>query len=600
MDLSTREGRREQGRLIQLAAKEAGLSAEDLADAAQCSRALVYQYYSGATLAQTDRLQRIARAVGKPMAYFFGETGAVDAPPPPSLPEMPVDHERARAAIPERRAERLENEALRAAEPSLIGALADLEELAHAQASEPDLVGLLHTCERIAALARIAGRPREEADAWFRAGNAHGFLGEHDQAVVPLRRALAIYGHLGETALARQVEQSLGAVLAALGRFAEAREAFERVAAGPDWESRWRGRAGLAALQEQVAELDSALQVLAEVLALADEAPSADEADLARCYALAGQFNVSLAMGDLQGALACAEECEGLADRLGARDQRVEALLNQGIALAALGRLGESRRRLDLGRQLADFARDRGRSVLCRAHSAWTAALSGRRQDACAIGYQALHDALNGTDARAKGVAELLLAKVLARSDRGAEAKFHAGEAHRLLHALHLTIQSLEAELVRATLLPSCERGDTLERIIARARERGLRAIELEATIALATLTGSAETARTALDLAKAVGDADATVRAAVTAARSGSREEELQYVGEAVRAVEFLRASEEPELEAVLEDPLRLHVCRRYLALLADTAPAEAREWALRMAWPPLDELGPAGGWDA
>ena len=60
MDLSTREGRREQGLLIQKAVERAGLSVEELANRIGCSRALIYQYLSGTTLAQPDRLQQIA------------------------------------------------------------------------------------------------------------------------------------------------------------------------------------------------------------------------------------------------------------------------------------------------------------------------------------------------------------------------------------------------------------------------------------------------------------------------------------------------------------------------------------------------------------
>src|SRR5437016_13764878 len=72
MDLSTRQGRREQGQLIQKAVGRAGLSVEELANRIGCSRALIYQYLSGTTLAQPDRLQRIASVTNVPLAYFYG------------------------------------------------------------------------------------------------------------------------------------------------------------------------------------------------------------------------------------------------------------------------------------------------------------------------------------------------------------------------------------------------------------------------------------------------------------------------------------------------------------------------------------------------
>ena len=78
MDLSTREGRRELGARIKRAAREADLSLEDLAARIGCSRALIYQYVSGSSLAQPDRLQQIGQQVGRTLAWFFDDddTGA--------------------------------------------------------------------------------------------------------------------------------------------------------------------------------------------------------------------------------------------------------------------------------------------------------------------------------------------------------------------------------------------------------------------------------------------------------------------------------------------------------------------------------------------
>src|SRR5476651_1691436 len=73
MDLSNRQGRREQGQRIQTAVERAGLSIEELANKIGCSRALIYQYLSGSTLAQPDRLQQIAIECGVSLAYFYDD-----------------------------------------------------------------------------------------------------------------------------------------------------------------------------------------------------------------------------------------------------------------------------------------------------------------------------------------------------------------------------------------------------------------------------------------------------------------------------------------------------------------------------------------------
>ncbi len=78
MDLRTRQGRREQGQRIQRAVERAGLSVEELAGRIGCSRALIYQYLSGTTLAQPDRLQQIARECDVPLTYFYSEAPEAD------------------------------------------------------------------------------------------------------------------------------------------------------------------------------------------------------------------------------------------------------------------------------------------------------------------------------------------------------------------------------------------------------------------------------------------------------------------------------------------------------------------------------------------
>src|SRR5437660_3459065 len=126
MDLSTREGRREQGILIQKAVERAGLSVEELANRIGCSRALIYQYLCGTTLAQPDRLQQIAALTVVSLAHFFGageEGDGAPAPPP----------EDAKARLSDR--------------------IQQLEELARAQESPTDWSALASTCERLVSLA---------------------------------------------------------------------------------------------------------------------------------------------------------------------------------------------------------------------------------------------------------------------------------------------------------------------------------------------------------------------------------------------------------------------------------------------------------------
>ncbi len=597
MDLSTREGRRQQGKLIQAAARDAGLSAEDLASIAECSRALIYQYYSGATLVQTDRLQRIARAVGRSMAFFFGEDGVPLAEPVPAPSGPPTAADEAPALAPAHPAEEAPREDLPL--PNLERALADLEDLARAQEGPPDPQGLVRTAERILALARVSGRQRTEAEACFRLGNAYGALGRHGEAAQALRQAIEIARQIELGPLRTQATHSLGAALLSVGACDEARGIFERQSDSPVWAARWRALVARAALAEQECDLDAALELLAETLASCEEAPSPEEASLARCYALGNQGNVHLALGDLAQALEAARACEREADRLGARDQRVEAMVNSGIALTGLGRYGEARETLSLAARLAWFAADLSRSLVARSFAAWNEALAGRHETALADGRDVCRQALREGDERTRALVHANLARIHQRVGRADEAAYHAEEAAQSLRALRFTAEALAAEVIRCAVSPGHASTARLAQIAESAVQGGLGRLEAEARLALARAGETPlEHATAAFVRAERMGDPDVRCRAAALAARHAPAEDRA-WCARAVEAVESMRQGDAGPGEAVLEDPERLLVCRRHLWWLGQEEGEASREWLDDLAWPPVEERGPAQGWE-
>src|SRR5437764_14006352 len=158
MDLSTRQGRREQGLLIQKAVERAGLSVEELANRIGCSRALIYQYLSGTTLAQPDRLQQIGSVTGVTLPFFYGAENKEDGRKP-------------------KRAERED------AQARIGDVIRQLEELAHAYECPTDWSALASTCERIISLAGQAYDTRGEAAAHLRLGKARIHTGDFSRAV---------------------------------------------------------------------------------------------------------------------------------------------------------------------------------------------------------------------------------------------------------------------------------------------------------------------------------------------------------------------------------------------------------------------------------
>ncbi|HLJ56294.1 MAG TPA: helix-turn-helix transcriptional regulator, partial [Chthonomonadaceae bacterium] len=148
MDLSNRQGRREQGQRIQTAVERAGLSIEELANRIGCSRALIYQYLSGSTLAQPDRLQQIAALCEVPLSYFYADT--IDAAEPDGA--RPDAGPLAAQDVTQR----------------LGDGLRALQELADAQAGPPDYRALASTCERVLSIAAQLGDRQAQTRAQLR------------------------------------------------------------------------------------------------------------------------------------------------------------------------------------------------------------------------------------------------------------------------------------------------------------------------------------------------------------------------------------------------------------------------------------------------
>jgi transcriptional regulator with XRE-family HTH domain len=134
LDLTTPEGRKRQGELILRAIREAGLSVEQVAKDIGCSRALLYQYIAGTTLAQPDKLTLIARRTGKPLAYFYG----ADLRERPSV-------EAERAALEQERTE-WERQQAEERERRLRERLETLLALADAQSTPPNWKAAASTC----------------------------------------------------------------------------------------------------------------------------------------------------------------------------------------------------------------------------------------------------------------------------------------------------------------------------------------------------------------------------------------------------------------------------------------------------------------------
>ncbi|MCA1596873.1 MAG: helix-turn-helix domain-containing protein [Chloroflexi bacterium] len=507
MDLTSRAGRLEQGRRIQQAADDMGLSLEELAREIGCSRALIYQYVSGGVPAQPARLQKIARRAGRPLTFFYEDPaseldssggpqdshGGLQEEPPERVTEdlaarSPGDQETAfssrpcetePARTPAARATAGESEELVARI-----ALPYLEELADTQEAFGDTRGLVAACERIVPFARELHNRESEARAWLRIGNARIQRGHHDMAIPALQLALSLFERLGNSRLALSCHQSMGNSKLSLGDLDGARGEFQLVADGPAWMNRWQGTVSLAAVFEQQGDYRLALEQCEAALEIVNSSTREPTAvvEAARCYVLSNQANVYLACGDFPHAVQLSRELGRMAERVNQRDQFTESLLNLGICHIYSGEWAAAQEEIARAMDLARFSDDRPRWGFAQAWRASLLCLLGSPDEAKKEAKDALRIGVETADRRCEVQAHLALAEAYLQSSAPQEALYHADQAvHGGATALDRS-QEMLARLRRSAALVAVGQADAalaeIGRVLQSSTAHGLRHLE--------------------------------------------------------------------------------------------------------------------------
>jgi tetratricopeptide (TPR) repeat protein len=561
LDFTTREGRKAQGKLIQGAAEEAGLSLEALARQIGCSRALIYQYVSGATLAQPDRIQQIAEITGKPLIFFYGGD-----------------------AVPDNLEERLQN----------------LQHLLTAQLSPPDLQGALSSCEQIVALARQAGHARAEAATRLRLAAILLQQSEPARALATLDLVIPFLRQHGLEARLPAAEQNRGHALLALGRVEEAEACFQRVVETGDWTACWQGTVSLAAVAEHQGHYARALERLDGALALEASAPDPRAAQLLHLYAAGNLANIHLACGDFAMATREAEQAGELAVQAANRDQYTEALLTLGVCQRERGALGVSRITLEAAARWARLAEDKGREALAWAELAHTLVEAGRYDDARVLAKDALQQGIATGTRRAELTAHLALTGSYGRAALPQEARYHAAQAWEISTLLGQPYAQAAALVALGdAALARGERDDArnaYEPAFDLAESLGARLPALQAALGLAQTTGTVgdDLIARARDLGAPRWLWPALLRAGMQA-EGDDLDAAITYYTEAITTLRALRDSlaHEPEGDTYLEYRLAwepyLRLARLYRLRHEDAGAAAVITAA---EWPPMEAL--------
>jgi transcriptional regulator with XRE-family HTH domain len=597
MDLSTRQGRREQGQRIQRAVERAGLSIEELAGRIGCSRALIYQYLSGTTLAQPDRLQQIAQETGVSLTYFYTDE-EVESAAPAGQPAITP------AAAPQEVTARL-TESLRS-----------LQELADAQEAPPDYRSLASTCERLLSLASQLGDRAAQARAQKQLGNSRLRLADFPRAADALNRAITLAVEAGDATSETAARQSLGTALVSMGRLQEAREQFARIAAGPVFSGRWQGTLSLGGLHELHGEYQQAMQRFDEAAAILEEAEATGQATpeeiaVGLLYVITNRRNVYMDGGDFRGARPLAEKGLADAESLGNADQHLEARFDLAWCDIYTGHWHPAYRGFSTMLQLARFVGDEGRETMARAWLGILLAAAGDFDNAVSQGKDALAMALSRGDRRAELYAQLALADAYTGATRrDSEARYHTSQALAVTTALRLDRAEIECRLRQARLCAQTgdwtELRDAASRALALAQRLGTRHLECLAHCwqaeALrrdaATLAEARNQAQTALTMAQEIElvegqwRANALLAALTLDAETPNLADGESYLRAAIAILDSLRAElvEAGLSDTLLENEECAAVYVRLAQLLTQSGrTADASAFLEQTGWPPL-----------
>ncbi|MBI3944432.1 MAG: tetratricopeptide repeat protein [Armatimonadetes bacterium] len=602
MDLSTKEGRREQGARIQRAAESAGLSLEELAKEIGCSRALIYQYVAGSTLAQPHRLQQIAARTGKALGYFYAEGEGAEDRIERTQTELAEARRQVQAEL-----ERIQSERADVERRRLRDSFQHLCDLAQAQEGPVDLKGLISTCERIISLGRELDELRAVAGAHFRIGNARIRLAEHEAARASLERAIDLFHQVGQREDELAARQSLANVLLQLGNPHAAMEQFQMVAAAEDWWNRWKGTLSIGCVHEHLGEYRRALDQFDAALQIIDSSTDEHSITLGRLYVRSNIANVYIDCGDYAPALEISQSCLDDAEKLGLREQHIEAQINIGVCLLALGRLGECRQRLHRALEIARFVGDAARAAVARAWLCALEAACGQFDRAKELGKDALQTGLQTGSRRAGLYAHQHLGDAYQRSGMHREALYHYHQAQSIARDQRTVYY--EALLMERCggverRLGSAERAAHLcgsavemaDRIGAREVEGAAHVGLAHAALALGRLAEAEQSGRRALEIADAIEVPELRWRALGALARAAFERRQLDAAREhgaaAVAVIEGLRGQlrRNDEEDAILEDQDRELLYLEHARILEALGRSDdARAFLERAEWPPL-----------
>jgi len=431
----------------------------------------------------------------------------------------------------------------------------ELRALARALGAPPDHRQQADVCRELVAAAGRSGGAEARAEGLHLLGYACSELGRFAEARDAYEQAVEAFHALGATDCELNARQGLVNALQMLGEPEMALEHAQQVIASGDWFRRCAGLIATGGIQEQLGRYDQALAHLAEVERLLEAAEATPaQAAYIRTYLHGNRSNILLARGDVRAALDAAVQMVSAADLADLRGQRLEALINMGVSTMRTGDMVGGWRWLIQAQQAASLATDGLRESTANSSLAEWFTLAGLVDRAVHHGLKGVEAARQTRAAFAEVYACLKLGAAYLESHEVEPAAGYLATAHEASCALKAPYSSICATVLQARL--HLARGDALaaESVLLQAihdsGEINARQLGAEAQVWLAAayvaerrFGEAASAASAALTCSEESGDLHTQWQAQyhlATALEGASRRDEaLYYYRSAVKTIE-------------------------------------------------------------
>lgn len=430
----------------------------------------------------------------------------------------------------------------------------DLRALARALGAPPDHRHQAQVCRELVAAADRVGNIEARAEGLHLLGYACTELGRFAEAREAYEQAVEAFHALGATDRELNARQGLVNALQMLGEPEAALEQAEQVIASGDWFRRCAGLIATGGIQEQMGRYEQALVHLAEVERLLDAAEATPaQAAYIRTYLHGNRSNIHLARGDFRSAREAAIQMAA-ADLADLRGQRLEALINMGVSTMRTGDMVGAWRWLIQAQQAASLAADGLRESTANSSLAEWFTLAGMVDRAVHHGLKGVEAARQTRAAFAEVYACLKLGAAYLESDEAESAAEYLATAHEVSRTLKAPYTSIATDVLQARLCLA--RGDALAaeaallQAIGDADQISARQLGAEAQVWLAAayvaerrFGEAASAASAALTRSEDSGDLHTQWHAQyyLAAALEGAsrRDEALYYYRSAVKTIE-------------------------------------------------------------